>query len=165
MSELPLPTSSRLFITLVMSSHWSWWMYFEEWLVEGYVSLQDRGFYVGSEVWLPTTVTSQRPDMLAEKVGMIYFNLLNRISCGEKYFSWAWNELPCLHRPLHSRLGMEFKKTWTLERGLHHQVAPPNLYQLFLCSYWSIIWENIWVYRFRIDFEQLVIFKISKFPL
>ena len=28
----------------------------------------------------------------------------------------------------------------------------------FLCCHWSIIWENIWVYRFRIDFEVSVIF-------
>ena len=49
--------------------------------------------------------------------------------------------------------------------GLQHQVAPPNFYQLFFCSHWSIIWENIWVCRSWIDFELLVIFKISKFPL
>ena len=42
--------------------------------------------------------------------------------------------------------------------ALQHQLCDPNLYHLFFCCHCSIIWENIWVYRFWIDFEVSVIF-------
>ena len=47
---------------------------------------------------------------------------------------------------------------YNLGWALQHQVCDPNLYHLFLCCFWSIIWENIWFYRFWIDFEVSVIF-------
>ena len=50
----------------------------------------------------------------------------------------------------------------TLGWALQREVAHPNLYQLFFCCHWSIIRENIWVYRFRIDFEVSVIFFVSQ---
>ena len=36
--------------------------------------------------------------------------------------------------------------------------CPPNFYRLFFCSFWSIIWENSWVFQNWSDFELLVIF-------
>ena len=38
------------------------------------------------------------------------------------------------------------------------QVAGSNLYHLFLCYFWSIIWENIWVFWNRSDLEVFVTF-------
>ena len=68
-------------------------------------------------------------------------------------YVWNWPSFHILWKVFHN-----VYITCALGWALQHQVCDPNLYQLFFCSFWSIIWENIWVYRFRIDFEVSVIF-------
>ena len=41
------------------------------------------------------------------------------------------------------------------------EVDPPKLYQLFLCSFWSTIWENTWVFEIWVIFEVFTIFYTS----
>ena len=60
-----------------------------------------------------------------------------------------------------------FQISWIIMRPFWHprqlecclsQVAGSNLYHLFLCYFWSIIWENIWVFWNRSDLEVFVTF-------
>ena len=55
-------------------------------------------------------------------------------------------------------------QTSTLGWYWKREVDPPNLYQLFLCSFWSTIWENTWVFVIWVIFEVFVIFyTLSRF--
>ena len=55
-------------------------------------------------------------------------------------------------------------QTSTLGWYWKREVDPPNLYQLFLCSFWSTIWENTWVFVIWVIFEAFVIFyTLSRF--
>ena len=62
---------------------------------------------------------------------------------------------------LHWTLGSRYilwLNTRTLGRCWKREVDPPNLYQLFLCFFWSTIWENTWDFAIWVIFEVFVIF-------